>query len=66
MSQFAERAGGKLRVLKVIEAHKAYPLVPLATRETLTQFRGASNGEVIHGPKGGFSLVPFRGGYFFS
>jgi hypothetical protein len=32
----------------------------------LTQFRWASNGEVIHGPKRGFSLVACHHGYFFS
>ncbi len=32
----------------------------------LTQFRQASNGEVIHGPKRGFSFVACHCGYFFS
>jgi hypothetical protein len=33
---------------------------------SLTQFRRAFSGEVFHRPKQGFSLVPSRGGYFFS
>ncbi len=33
---------------------------------SLTQFRRAFSREVIHRPKQGFSLVPSRGGYFFS
>jgi hypothetical protein len=33
-------------------------------RRNLTRFRRASSGEVIHGPKQGFSFVPSGGGYF--
>jgi hypothetical protein len=36
------------------------------SQSNLTRFRRASSGEVIHGPKQGFSLVACLCGYFFS
>ncbi len=41
-------------------------LLSLFEKSFLTRFRRASNGEVIHGLKRGFSLVACHCGYFFS